>query len=55
MNNTTKNLILLAIFIVSMALIFIGQKDTGYPGLGMEVVGIVGLVSVLFIYNKRFK
>lgn len=55
MNNTTKNLILLAIFIISMALIFIGQKDTGYPGLGLEALGLIGLVSVLFMYNKRFK
>ena len=55
MNDRTKNLILIVIFIVSMALIFIGQKNIGYMGLATEIVGLAGLLAVLYVYNRRYK
>ena len=55
MNTKTQNIILLAIFIISFALLFYGQKNVGYMGLTLELIGLAGLVSILYIYNKRYK
>lgn len=55
MSDITKNLMLIAIFIISMVLIFVGQKNIGYVGLATELIGLAGLLAVLFIYNRRYK
>lgn len=55
MRDNMKNILLMSIFIVSMALIFIGQKNVGYQGLAMEVIGLAGLLTDLYMYNKKFK
>ncbi|KXU51607.1 hypothetical protein HMPREF3037_00907 [Candidatus Stoquefichus sp. KLE1796] len=55
MNTKTQNIILLAIFIISFALLFYGQKNVGYMGLTLELIGLAGLVLILYIYNKRYK
>ncbi len=43
------------LFILSLTIVFIGQKNTGYPGLGQISVGIVGLIILLYSYNKHYK
>ena len=43
------------IFIISFALLFYGQKNVGYMGLTLELIGLAGLVLILYIYNKRYK
>lgn len=55
MNNVVRNIIMLIVFIVSLALIIIGQKHIGVPGLMQELIGLVGLLTILFVYNKRYK
>lgn len=50
-----RNITLLIIFVLSMALIFIGQKNIGYFGLLLEVIGLAGLLTDLYIYNKKYK
>jgi len=54
-NRNIQNIILFGIFILSFALIVIGQKDTGYTGLSMEIIGLFGLIGILYTYNKRYK
>lgn len=49
------NFILLIIFIVSFILVVVGQKNIGYSGLGLELLGLAGILSVLCIYNQRYK
>ena len=43
------------VFIVCLAMIIIGQKNISEAGLGMELIGLVGLLTLLFIYNHRYK
>ena len=55
MNNTVKNIILAIVFIISVVLIFVGQKNIGYTGLFTELIGLIGIIGVIFTYNKRYK
>ena len=49
-----KALIILLVFIVSIILVFVGRAKEGYMGLLLEIIGIVGLVLELYIYNKQY-
>ena len=55
MDGKTKIIIMVVVFIVSMALIFIGQKNVGYTGLATELVGLAELIGVIYTYNKGYK
>ena len=55
MNNTVRNLIMGIVFIVCLALIIIGQRNISVTGLVMEIVGLIGLLTLLFVYNRRYK
>ncbi|WP_346663866.1 hypothetical protein [uncultured Merdimonas sp.] len=55
MSNVVRNVIMIIVFIACLALIFIGQKNISATGLGMELLGLVGLLVLLFIYNRRYK
>ena len=47
--------LIMAVVFVCLALIMIGQKNIGVPGLIMELAGLVGLLTLLFIYNNKYK
>lgn len=55
MSNTVKNIIMLIVFIISIALVIVGQRHIGVPGLVKELVGLAGLLSILYVYNRRYK
>ena len=55
MSNVVKNIILLVIFVVCIALIIIGQKNIGVTGLVMELIGLAGLLVLLYHYNRKYK
>lgn len=55
MSDTVKNIIMAIVFILSVVLIFVGQKNIGYMGLLIEIIGLAGIVGVLFTYNKKYK
>ena len=55
MQGKIRTLIMAIVFVVCLALIMIGQKNNGVPGLIMELVGLVGLLTLLFIYNNKYK
>ena len=55
MSNVVRNVIMIIVFIVCLALIFIGQKNISATGHCMELAGLVGLLVLLFIYNRRYK
>ena len=46
---------MIIVFIVCLALIIIGQKNISASGLVMELIGLVGLLTLLFIYNRRYQ
>lgn len=43
------------IFCVCIALVIIGQRNVGLPGLGMELLGLAGLITLLWLYNRQYK
>lgn len=48
--------ILIAIvFIVCIVLVVIGQRNIGLGGLGMELLGLAGLLALLWMYNRKYK
>ena len=57
MSNISKRdaLIMLVVFIVSIVLIFVGQRNIGYFGLLLEVIGLSGLIFDLYFFNRHFK
>lgn len=55
MSNIIRNVIMVIVFIVCLALIVTGQKNISAMGLAMELIGLVGLLTLLFLYNRRYK
>ena len=56
-NQTALRFVLIALFfVVGLALTFAGWKMTGkLEGLGLMLVGIVLLLTALFLYNAAYK
>lgn len=48
-------LLYLLIFIVSIVLIVTGQRNIGYTGLLTMLVGIAGILVLLYLYNKKYQ
>ena len=56
-NHVALRFVLIAIFfVIGLALTFAGWKMTGkLEGLGLMLVGIVLLLTALFLYNAAYK
>lgn len=59
MNERTKGILktVLAVifFIVCVALVVVGQRNIGLQGLLVMLLGLVGLILLLYLYNRKFK
>ena len=56
-NHTALRLVLIALFfVIGMVLTLVGWKMTGQLlGLGLMLVGIIFLLTALFVYNALYK
>lgn len=45
----------LLVFIVSMVLIVVGQRRIGPAGLLIMLIGLIGILVLLYLYNKKFQ
>lgn len=45
----------LLIFIASMYFIITGQRNIGPAGLFTMIIGLFGILALLFLYNKNYK
>lgn len=45
----------LLVFIVSMTLIVTGQRNIGPGGLVTMLVGLLGILALLYLYNKKYQ
>ena len=53
---TVRTLLIVLFFVLGMALTIAGWKMTGkLEGLGLMLVGIVLLLTALFVYNAAYK
>jgi hypothetical protein len=48
-------LVLLLCSILSVGLIISGQKNISLTGFTYEIIGLVGLLVVLFVYNRKYR
>lgn len=59
MNDFLKNylrmLLMLIVFIVGVGLVIVGQKDIGAPGLALMLLGLAMLITLLWLYNRKYK
>ncbi len=55
-NNKLRLLIIAVLFIAGLVLTFVGWKMTGkLEGLGIMILGIIFLLTALFVYNHAYK
>lgn len=47
-----KGLLNLVCFICFIALVIVGHKQVGLGGLGLEALGLAGLLVQLYFYNR---
>ena len=50
-----KNIILTILFFISLFLVAKGNTILGYNGLVIMLFGMSGVISGLYIYNKRYQ
>ena len=58
MSDTAKkilNVVYAIVFVVSMYLLISGQKQISGVGLTKMLIGLGGLLILLYIYNRKFK
>lgn len=55
MNKYVKTIACLVVFIVCIVLVVVGQKTVGIPYLLMELLGLAGLLIMLYFYNKKYQ
>ena len=54
MNKWIKVIINIIIFAVSIFLICTAQRHVGPAGLGVMVIGLGGILFLLYMYNRKF-
>ena len=47
--------ILIGVFIISIVLTVVGQRNVGPAGLLTMLVGLAGLIFLLWFYNRQYK
>lgn len=48
-------LLYLLVFVVSIVLIVAGQRRIGPAGLLVMLIGLAGILVLLYLYNKKFQ
>lgn len=48
-------IIYLLVFVGSMALIVVGQRNIGPAGLLTMIVGLAGILVLLYLYNRKYQ
>lgn len=55
MNKTLLFMVKLVIFVCCMVLIIWGQRTVGYLNLAAQLVGVGGILGLLYLYNKGYR
>ena len=48
-------ILIAVVFVVCIALVIVGQRIIGPSGLLMMLVGLAGLLILLWLYNRQYK
>ncbi|KRL14688.1 DUF6903 family protein [Schleiferilactobacillus perolens] len=55
MNSKIKIIVSSVLFVLFLVLVVVGQRHIGYAGLGTMMVGLAGLLGLLWMYNKQYQ
>lgn len=55
MNQTLSTVLKVVTFIVCIALVIWGQRTTGYIYLAVQLIGLAGILVLLYLYNKSYQ
>lgn len=59
MSETTKKvvvgLLVAVMFCVCITLVIVGHRNIGLQGLITELIGLAGLVFLLWLYNRQYR
>lgn len=50
-----KKIIHAILFVIFLGLVIKGNTIIGYKGIGVMLVGLAGLLSQLYLYNKQYQ
>ena len=53
--NYIRGLFMLIVFVLGLSLVIIGHKEIGPSGLGLMLLGLAFLISLLWLYNRKYK
>lgn len=53
--NKGMNIIMVVLFFVFLGMIIWAQKTVSVRNLMIEIVGLTGLLTLLFLYNRKHK
>lgn len=53
--NKGMNIIMIVLFFVFLGMIIWAQKTVSVLNLMIEIVGLTGLLTLLFLYNRKHK
>ncbi|GAF08406.1 DUF6903 family protein [Paenibacillus pini] len=54
-SNFLRNLLMWIVLIAGVAMVVIGQKHIGAPGLGLMLLGLAALIGLLWFYNRKYR
>ena len=50
-----KTILIVIVFIISLLCVILGQQHTGPIGLLVMIVGLAGLIFLLWLYNRNYR
>lgn len=53
--NKLKTLIMAILCIVFVVFVIIGQKTVSYNSFFLQLIGLVGLLILVYIYNRQYQ
>ena len=53
--NMIKNIAMAVLFFVFLGMIIVAQKTVSLANLGVELLGLAGLLTLLYVYNRKYK
>lgn len=44
-----------ALFLICMALVIVGQRRIEAAGLIMQLIGLAGILTLIYLYNRKYQ
>lgn len=54
-SNIFKTILKFIAFFICVGLVIYGQKTVGIPYLMIQIVGVIGIMVLIYLYNKKYK